>query len=184
MTQKLRCKLIAALAALMWALTPATAAYAEFTVPEIEAAQVFQFFGFVEWPGDKDYKTQSNIRICTLGSSPVNSILGTITKTASAKMGKQFSLTEVKSARNGTEQCHVLFVGESERGRIDEVVGPLSGLPVLTVSDAPGFAESGGMIGFVIVSGKVKFAINTKTAYAAGFRISPDMLELADKVIK
>ena len=75
--------------------------------------------------------------------------------------------------------CSVLFVSASEGHRLAEVLDQLRGRPILTVSDADGFAEAGGMIGLFIEDSRVRFAINLGAAESAHLTISSRLLNLA-----
>jgi len=59
------------------------------------------------------------------------------------------------------------------------VLGSLKALPVLTVSDDPGFAPSHGIIELVVANGRMQFAVNTDAANRAGLRLSSRLLGLA-----
>ena len=59
----------------------------------------------------------------------------------------------------------------------------LGSQPVLTVSDLPGFAQQGGVIGLVRQGGRLRFEINRGVAQAAGLRLSVDLLSLAMSVV-
>lgn len=54
--------------------------------------------------------------------------------------------------------------------------------PVLTVSDAPGFVQAGGMIGLKLRGGRIGFDINHGAARATGLVLSSQLLKLADEV--
>jgi hypothetical protein len=57
-------------------------------------------------------------------------------------------------------------------------------MPILTVSDAPGFVNRGGMIEFVLDSNRVRFEINLAAARAAGLNLSSELLRVATAVRK
>ena len=54
-----------------------------------------------------------------------------------------------------------------------------SGTPVLTVSDAPEFVNSGGMIGLSKRGNKISMQINVAAYESSGLVISSQLLELA-----
>lgn len=53
----------------------------------------------------------------------------------------------------------------------------------LTISDIEGFAERGGVIGFIALENKIHFAINVDAAERMGLKISSQLLRLA-KIVK
>ena len=73
----------------------------------------------------------------------------------------------------------MLFIGESEACRASATLNGVKLLPVLTVSDAKGFAHSGGMIELQVETGRRRFMINEVAAGRAGLRFSSRLLALA-----
>ena len=147
----------------------------------VKAAFIYNFVKFVEWPDGKAITQQSNIDICVLGSSDVGSASSVFKAASSAKLS--ISLKRESSWKNAAGHCHVLFISQSEEGKLGEIVGGLQGSPVLTVSDIDGFADAGGMIGFVNSDNKIKLEINKRSILATGMRVDAKLLEIALKVI-
>lgn len=147
----------------------------------VKAAFIYNFVKFIEWPGAKAISQQSSIDICVLGDSPLSDT-GSVFKAASTPK-LALSLAKESSVKAAASHCHVVFVAQSESGRLGEILAGLKGKPVLTVSDIAGFAEQGGMIGFVMSDNKVKVIVNTKAAAANAMRVDAQLLEIALKVI-
>ncbi|MCK5307283.1 MAG: YfiR family protein, partial [Zetaproteobacteria bacterium] len=76
--------------------------------------------------------------------------------------------------------CHLVFIGEHDE--LAETLWTLRKQPVLTVSNATGFAEKGGIIQFKLIKNKIRFLINTDAAKTAGLTISSKLLSLAISV--
>lgn len=151
------------------------------TSPEyqVKAAFLYNFTKFVEWldarPGDR-----APFRLCVLGEDPFGDTLDNIV--FGEMVGSRPLLPERIDATERLEDarsCEVVFVCRSERARVRQVLEVVSGAPVLTVSDLPGFLEAGGHIQFVMQEGKVRFAINQAAAERARLRISSKLLRLA-----
>ncbi len=147
----------------------------------VKAAFIYNFVKFVEWPGDRAIKQQSNIDICVIGQSGISDT-GKVFKAASTSK-LQLSLVKESSLQAAASHCHILFIGASEAGKLSEILSALNGHPVLTVSDIEHFAERGGMLGFVTSSNKVKIVVNVNPVTAAGMRVDAQLLEIALKVI-
>jgi hypothetical protein len=81
------------------------------------------------------------------------------------------------------QQCHMIFVPGSDARKAITRIAPVKELPVVTVSDARGFAESGGMIELFEENGKMRFAINVETVQKCGVHLSSRLLDLA-KIIR
>lgn len=144
---------------------------------------IFQFFGFVQWPEDRDYRKQSHVNICVLGKSPVTDSIARLVPAASQKAGKQYSLVTLKSWKEAAA-CHALFIAQSEEPGLGEILAGLKTQPVLTFSDIDNFIDHGGMIGFLLSGKRMKFAINVGAAEATGIRINALALELAIKTLR
>ena len=79
---------------------------------------------------------------------------------------------------NEVNNSQVLFIGNDEES-LPAVLSLLNDRSILTVSDSPGFAEEGGMIGFVTINNKIKLQINLDKAKAAHLNISSKLLGVA-----
>ncbi len=162
----------------------------------VKAAFIINFLKFVEWPGDFAVSKQSAINICVIGDSPFSE---QVKKLFSSSSALKVNLVEKGAWSGSAAGCHIAYISESESQKIPEITTALKAAPVLTVSDIEDFAERGGMIGFVAqnkastpaassggdaTSYKVKVAVNTNAATAAGLRVDAQLLEIAVKVIR
>jgi hypothetical protein len=75
--------------------------------------------------------------------------------------------------------AQIVYVSDSEKGRLDEVLAATGRASILTVSGLPGFARRGGVVGFVLEQRRVRFEINQGAAERAGLRVSSRLLNLA-----
>lgn len=82
------------------------------------------------------------------------------------------------------QNCHVLFICRSEAEHLAVLLRPLRKHSVLTVADAPGFLEAGGIVNFLIEDKKVCFEINTAAVRRAKLQIRSQMLRLAKRIVK
>lgn len=147
----------------------------------VKAAFIYNFVKFVEWPGEKAIAKQSGIDICVMGESQLVTASSVFKAASTSKLA--LKLVQENDLRAVMGHCHVVFISDSETARLQEILAALRAAPVLTVSDIDGFAEKGGMIGFVISDGKIKVVVNTKSAAAASMRVDAQLLEIALKVI-
>jgi len=76
----------------------------------------------------------------------------------------------------------MLYVAVSEQQRYPDLVKSARGQPVLTVSELPGFSDSGGIIEIFREHERIRFIINLGVARRAGLEISPNLLKLAVQV--
>lgn len=145
---------------------------------QVQAAYLYNFVKFCAWPDDAE---GTPLIIGLMGGNPFGTALdelrGAIVK------GRTIQVREIAGA-DAARHCHVLYVARPAHGRAVEVVSALGSLPVLTVSEAPGFARAGGVIEFAVVSDTVKFRVNVGAARRHGLKLSSQLLGVAIEVVK
>jgi hypothetical protein len=87
-------------------------------------------------------------------------------------------IKRLRSAADAKD-CHILFVSASEAARISDAIRATKSMPVLTISEVPGFANRGGIINLTLEDSKVRFEVNVDAAKAADLNISSRLLALA-----
>ncbi|MGR8930403.1 MAG: YfiR family protein [Gammaproteobacteria bacterium] len=134
---------------------------------KIKAAYLYNFTKFITWP-EKDSAT---FNLCIIRDDPFQNLLDSLeNKTALDKPIRVFRYTDIGQAKD----CHIIYI---DRERL-ALSGPQT-TGSLTVSSRPDFAESGGMIGFVLEDEKVKLHINLKALKQSGLGISAKLIEVA-----
>jgi len=144
---------------------------------EVKAALLYNFARFVTWPAGAFSHADSPFVIGVVGDDPFGSALE---RTLGAKSigGRPIVIRRWPRARD-RGACHILFVAASERAAVRRLLAPLAAEPVLTVSDMPGFAADGGIVGLRLVDSRITFEINEDHANAASLSISSRLLSLA-----
>ena len=170
-TTRLACSIV--LGVLGW-VPPADAAPEE---SALQAAYVLNFAKFTEWPPAGLSGRSGAMQLCQFGTrdelaQALRALEGRSLQGAPVQWRKVARVEEVRG-------CHVLFVAE-----LGLSLAQLGGLPVLTVSDLPDFAQQGGVIGLVRQSGRLRFEVNRGVAQAAGLRLAADLLSLATRVVE
>jgi hypothetical protein len=146
------------------------------TAPDVavKAALIFNFAKFTEWPSQP---AGSRIAACVVGDDSVAAALVRIVG-GQAIGGHPFDVS--RPQESGTwKTCQVLFIAVAESGRAASGLGGIRSVPVLTVSDSKGFAESGGIIELYVENDRMRFAINVDAAERAGLHLSSHLLQLA-----
>ena len=78
----------------------------------------------------------------------------------------------------------MLFLGRSEGGpRLQDILGRLRGLYVLTVSESERFVRDGGVLGLLLDQNMVRFEVNVDAASRSRLSISSKILRLG-KVVR
>jgi uncharacterized protein DUF4154 len=154
--------------------TPAAAEY------QVKAVFLFNFTHFVTWPPEAFADATAPIVIGILGDDPFGSFLDRTVRDEKVNARKlvvrRYRLVEQ------VDDCHVLYVGPSESGRLAAILEQLHDRSILTVSDNENFARHGGMIALVAEKGHVRLSINTEAARAAHLQLSSNLLRSAELI--
>lgn len=143
---------------------------------QVKAGFIFNFLRFVEWPPAAIKKAERTLSVCVFGDNVFETALdayqGEMVSGRSVIIAYPRTLAE-------TEGCQVLFVSQSERRRAYQLVKAMEGRSILTVSDIANFTELGGIIGFYMEKGYVRFEINLALARKADLKIGAQLLRHA-----
>lgn len=139
---------------------------------KVKGAFLYNFAAFVEWPSRPD----NDFVVGLLGHDA-------ITESVAGLQGKRVSgrtlVVRNISASDDFATCNILYVATSEKPRMSQILQKAEGKSVLTVSDIPRFAETGGMVGFFIQNSRVKFEICLQCANRNGLKLSAKLLQVA-----
>jgi hypothetical protein len=144
---------------------------------QVKAAYLLNFTRYVEWPAQAFTSPTAPIDICVLGTDPFG---GALEQAVAGRVTRGRPLiVQVKRSASEARYCPVVFVTGAMWRRNPGVLEQLRGHGVLTVGESEAFAKAGGIIGFVIEEGSVRFVVNLDARDRAGLRISSRMLALA-----
>jgi len=118
------------------------------TKSEVQAAFLFNFAKFVDWPPTAFSDSSSSFIIGIIGEDPYEEVLDRIVIDQSVK-NKKISIQRLNWF-DTLKQCHILFISNSEEKRLKWILNRIQGLSVLTVSEMPLFTERGGIIKFIL----------------------------------
>ncbi len=171
------------LAACVWLLTISPALLAQ-TAPvreyQVKAVFLFNFAQFVRWPPETFPAPQTPLVIGVLGDDPFGPALD------EAVRGEQVNNHPLLIQRyhrvEEIRDCQILFISQSESGRLDQIFDRLKGRSILTVGDADEFTHRGGMIRFVTEKNRVRLRVNLEVAKASNLAISSKLLRPAEIV--
>ena len=141
----------------------------------IKAAFVYNFAKFTRWPEGSAEVADTPLTLCIAGDDELAGALGHL----AGKIVKGRPLVVQDSKASPARHCQMLYVAASEQKRQVDLVRPLHRLPILTVSQLPGFVGAGGMVELFREEGRIRFIINLAATRAAGLEISPNLLNLA-----
>lgn len=142
----------------------------------LKSAFIFNFAKFVTWPDGAIAGDQF-----VVGFLGADEQADTFEKTVSGKNvnGKTFAVKKLGGAAEAAG-CQIVFVGDV--GKLADVMGAVSGKPVLTVGDTEEFASKGGVIGFISEGSKIRFDLNLAPTGPAGLKIDDKLQKIARNV--
>jgi hypothetical protein len=147
---------------------------------QTKAGFLIKLTQFTDWPADAFRTTNSPAVIGIAGTDPFDGFLDKTAKEARAhgrrlEIERYHSLEEIKT-------CHILYIGKSEKNRLNKVLDIVKAKPVLTVSDMSGSGLHPIMVRFVTERTRVRFRINVEQTKTAGLTISSKVLREAEIV--
>ena len=161
---------------LFFALAIACSAQTEMAQTDVEAAYLYNFGKFVDWPPQPQFSS-APFTICVLGKDDFGRTLDSLIANE-ATHGRSI-LAKRMPAFTSAEGCQILYIGLSEQPRMAKYLDALKDKPILTVSGLPGFLEHGGMIQFVLQDHRVRFAVNLAAASHSHLTLSAELLKVA-----
>ncbi len=178
------CKLIKwSLFATIFAAPNITLAQTEQTVREmqVKAAFLYNFTKFVYWNPSPERGIHSTITIGLIQADDMASVLDKyVSKNTS---GSEVIIKRINSLTQELTGCQIIYIDQSQKENLSDILNRLKDSQVLTVSDISGFTRKGGVIGLFQEDGKIKIEINETQARSSGLEISAKLMEVA-RVIK
>jgi len=168
--------LVLALAASCLSIRPVAVTAQVATTEEVKAAFLLNFAKFVEWPPEA-LVGGSPLAIGVLGGDGIADVLRDMVR------GKSIGTHPMTVKRiNGSEDLaafHMVFIGQSEKSRLPDILRRVERANVLTVSDVDRFCELGGIIALTLEQNHVRFEVSLHAAERAHLKISSKLLSLA-----
>ncbi|HZX92742.1 MAG TPA: YfiR family protein [Rudaea sp.] len=174
---------------LLCALAPASA-QVPMREPEVEAAYLVNFLRYTQWPEQSFADALAPFVLTLICSEDDASSVRAVVQAAGLVNGRPIEV-HVMPVRRGRATApdvhdleillssHVVFFHKSAGSALEQELRGLSGQPVLTVGDVPGFTSRGGMLELISSGGRVVFEANTAAIHEAGLVVSAKVLKLA-----
>lgn len=165
----------------LWSLTYPLAGWGQAAPVSEHALKSALVFKLPQFVYRADEVRDRPLLVCLLGGVPY---AVRFEKLAQSPIdGRVVQYTRLASIQDGG-RCDVVFIAQTDAGPLDVMVKRLATLPALSVSDAPGFAQSGGMVELVMGApgAPVGILINRKAAKAQNIEFNAQLLRLAKMV--
>jgi hypothetical protein len=156
-------------------LRVSTPARAQFDERQVKAAFLLNFLKFVTWP--EPPATDAPLVIAVVDEDDLARALDAAIRATPG--GRPVVVRTAGAAQALRPAPHLLYIGGSDREKLEGLLRELEGRPVLTVSDSEGFGASGVVLNFYASDKRIRFEANTTAASRAGLRISSHLLRLA-----
>ena len=147
------------------------------TEAEVKLALVYNMTRFISWPDANDDEV---FDLCLAGETAYEIAIENLRGRKIREREIRVNLLETSGAAPAT--CDLVYVTNDEADFAVVLLERYEGLPVLMVSDAPGFIEEGGMVALSFEGGRVGMKISVSAYESAGLTVSSQLLELAQVV--
>lgn len=153
-------------------------AYAD-SLPEytIKTTYLYNFALLTEWPKEAP---EGTFNICILGRDNFGPALDALR--GKNVNNKPIQTRHIQSSIEASE-CHLVFIGNTDRYRTTQMIRELANLPVLTVTDEMSLSNDGAMILLYPEKQRMVFDINLSVAKQANLNLSARLLRLARRVV-
>ena len=145
------------------------------TTAIVQASYIYNIAKLVEWK-EPSLKNGPFI-ISVLGSSNLYQEL--VKKYAEKSIGKQPIEVRKLPKSADIEQCHVLFVGQSELALLPAIYKNLDKRSTLLITEYPDAMEDGSVVNFVRVENTVKYEISLANARKHKLEVGSTLVQLA-----
>lgn len=148
----------------------------------VQAAYLFNFARFTEWPASSFANKTSPLNYCLLGrrEALANAMVSLNDRPV---QGHPLRFMQPERAEDA-KVCHLVFLAEPDARRRTQALQALASQATLTVSDTEGFAQDGGMIRLLRAGTRLRFEINRTQTQKANLRLSADLLNLATALVE
>lgn len=143
---------------------------------QLESETLYHIAEFVEWP-EAASRPGATFNFCVLGQDPLGSSLDEAV--LGRPIGEKPAMILRASRMSYLTSCNILFISSSETARLAKILSKLRNKSIVTVSESPDFAASGGIIQLLRSGDRINLLINVDAAQRAGLRLRAQLLSLA-----
>lgn len=174
---------------------PAPACAERLPETDVEAAYLVNFLRYTQWPQRSFEAAESPFVISVIGPKPVADRVRAVAFAAGTIGGRAIEVHSISFQRGSldapfqSEQdrqslariraSHLVFFHSDAGPLHPQAMSDLWGYSILTVSNSPGFTNSGGMLGLFRSSGHIVFEANPGAIRNSGLVVSAKVLKLA-----
>lgn len=143
---------------------------------KIKAGIVYNLLKYTLLPEDSLAIKTNKLQICLYGNDLFDGYLSPLEGRSVQQIPIAISSIETAGELTG---CNVLIIHQNHVAELPQLIPAVIKNQILTISDAQGFATSGGMIELSKENEKISLHINTGALSSAGLDVQESMLKLA-----
>jgi hypothetical protein len=148
---------------------------------QLKAVLLWRLAQYTEWPADAFKTADAPIVIGVIGENRFGDALQLAVRDEKAH-GRPLEVRYYKSDEQ-PDDCHLLFISDSEQYRLRSLLARLRDKNILTVSDIETFARNdNGMIRFAMEQNRVNLIVNLEAVTAARLVLDARLLRMAEIV--
>lgn len=152
--------------------------FSQSNVYVLKAVYLEKFSRFVTWPEESLINDPDKpFVISVIGRTPLTNNLEQIYSIQKIN-NKKVTIKRISNLYE-IENSHILVIAESEKKNLQNILSLTKNLPVLTISEAPGFAKKGVLINFFEENKKLRFEINETAVLQSPLQMSFYLLNSA-----
>ena len=159
-------------------------AYGANYLPEykLKAAVLLNIIKFVDWPEAAFSSNDIPLTVGILGVDPFGPFMEETFNGRKVKGRK----VQIVRANDLTDlvRCHVLFISDSKKRMLSNILDAVRGQPTLIVSDMERFVHLGGMLSIFREDNKIHFDVNCTAYRASDFTINAQLLKLPRELVE
>ncbi|NWH06774.1 YfiR family protein [Desulfobacter latus] len=141
---------------------------------KLRAAYLYNFSKFIRWPDSAFASKDAAFVIGFFGEDAPMEIAGLLTSRAIGSRPIHVRQYRIGEHMDG---CHMLYLQSNQEWK--PVLKTLKSSRIITVGDAPSFADDGGAIQLLTIRNRLRFIINLKAPGFAGVDLDSRLLSLA-----
>lgn len=144
---------------------------------QVEAAFIYNFTQFIEWPKDAFASDSAPFVIGVLGQDPFDGLLARTM--AGKKVGTHAVQVVYFASASDVKPVNLLYVPTSEDDHAGDALSRLNDAPALTIGQSDSFLAANGGIRLYTEDRRMRFQINLHSTDHARLKISSKLLNLA-----
>lgn len=146
----------------------------------VKATYLYKLIPFVDWPPESFAAPDSPLQLCVAGKDPFGSLIDQAVE--NVVIGQRHIEIKRPTSTATRPMCHVLFIGGNSR-TVKSWLSVTKDYPILTVTELDAGDDPVGIINFVRMNERVRFAVDNAAATKSQLRLSTKLLALATTVV-